>query len=52
MMDALGVPAEYLAGALRLSLGYETTGADIDHAIDVVPTAVQALRAAGLEGVR
>ncbi|MCH7824877.1 MAG: cysteine desulfurase [Acidobacteria bacterium] len=52
VMEALGVPAEYLAGALRLSLGYETTAADVDHAIDVVPTAVHALRAAGLEAVR
>jgi cysteine sulfinate desulfinase/cysteine desulfurase-like protein len=51
-MDALGVPADYLAGTLRLSLGYETTAADIDHAIDVVPVAVQALREAGLEAVR
>lgn len=52
VMDALGVPAEYLAGALRLSLGYETTAADVDHALDVVPTAVHALRAAGLSAVR
>ena len=52
VMDALGVPSEYLAGALRLSLGYETTEADIDRAIEVVPPAVEALRAAGLEAVR
>lgn len=52
VMDALGVPPDYLAGTLRLSLGYETTAADIDRAIDVVPAAVVALREAGLEAVR
>jgi cysteine desulfurase len=52
VMEALGLPPEYLAGALRLSLGYATTEADVDRAAEVIPGAVAALRAAGLEAIR
>jgi len=52
VMDALAVPAEYRDGALRLSLGYDTTDADIDRAVAVIPRAVAALRQAGVDTVR
>ena len=52
VMAALGVERRYEAGALRLSLGYETTDEDIDRAIEVIPEAVAALRNVGLEAVR
>jgi cysteine desulfurase len=50
--DAIGLPREYAGGTLRLSLGYDTTEAEIDHALQAVPAAVQAVRAAGLRAVR
>ena len=43
VLAALGVPA---GGALRLSLGWTTTAADIDHALAVIPNAVVQLRKA------
>jgi len=52
VMEALGVAPEYLPGALRLSLGYDTTDADVDLALRIVPEAVRALRDAGLEALR
>jgi len=52
VMEALGVPADYLAGSLRLSLGYETTEADVDRALEVVPASVASLRRAGIGAVR
>jgi cysteine desulfurase len=41
VLEALGVPA---AGSLRLSLGWTTTDAEIDHALAVIPDAVAQLR--------
>jgi cysteine desulfurase len=41
VLEALGVPT---GGALRLSLGWTTTDAEIDHALAVVPAAVAQLR--------
>ncbi len=52
VMEALGVAPEYLPGALRLSLGYDTTDADVDVTLRIVPEAVRALRDAGLEALR
>jgi cysteine sulfinate desulfinase/cysteine desulfurase-like protein len=52
VIEALDLPPEYRNGALRLSLGYETTEADVDRALEVTPRAVAALREAGLEAVR
>jgi cysteine desulfurase len=44
VLAAMGIPAEWSAGALRLSLGWSTTEAEIDHALDVIPAAVAQLR--------
>jgi len=52
VIEAIGLPREYAAGTLRLSLGYDTTDADVDRALEVVPRAVAALRDVGLEAVR
>ena len=38
------VPGDRAAGALRLSLGWSTTDADVDRALMVVPGAVARLR--------
>jgi cysteine desulfurase len=46
VLAAMGVPAERSRGALRLSLGWTTTEADIDHALATVPAAVARLQAA------
>jgi len=45
VLGAMGVPRDRAKGSLRLSLGYHTTRAEIDHAIAVIPTAVEKLRA-------
>jgi cysteine desulfurase len=42
----MGVPAERSRGALRLSLGWTTTEADVDHALATIPAAVARLQAA------
>lgn len=47
VLDAMGVPRSRGLGALRLSLGPTTTGADVDLALAVVPDAVARLRATG-----
>lgn len=48
VLAAMGVAPELSAGSLRLSLGWTTTDAEIDHALTVVPAAVERLRAGGL----
>jgi len=48
VLAAMGVPAELRNGSLRLSLGWSTTEAEVDHALAVVPAAVERLRAGGL----
>jgi cysteine desulfurase len=45
VLAAMGIPAERSRGALRLSLGWTTTDADIDHALATVPAAVARLQA-------
>jgi cysteine desulfurase len=45
VLAAMGVPAERSRGALRLSLGWTTTDADIDHALATIPAAVAHLQA-------
>jgi cysteine desulfurase len=42
----MGVPAARADGALRLSLGWCSTDADVDAALDSVPAAVARLRRA------
>jgi cysteine desulfurase len=46
VLAAMGVPEGLAAGALRLSLGWSTTAADVDRALAVVPAAVARLRGA------
>jgi cysteine desulfurase len=46
VLAAMGVPAERARGALRLSLGWTTTDADVDRALDAVPAAVGRLQGA------
>lgn len=45
VLAAMGVPRDHAAGSLRLSLGWATTDADVDLALQVVPDAVERLRA-------
>lgn len=45
VLAAMGVPRDQAAGSLRLSLGWATTDADVDLALQVVPDAVERLRA-------
>ena len=47
VLAAMGVAPELAAGALRFTLGYGTTDADIDRALAVVPAVVAALRREG-----
>jgi cysteine desulfurase len=44
VLAAMGVPAAQAAGALRLSLGWTTTDADVDHALRVIPASVARLQ--------
>jgi cysteine sulfinate desulfinase/cysteine desulfurase-like protein len=41
----MGVPADWALGAVRSSLGAGTTAADIDYVLEVLPAAVQRIRA-------
>jgi cysteine desulfurase len=43
VVTALGVPDDLADGSLRLSLGWCTTGAEVDHAAAKIPAAVHAL---------
>ncbi len=45
---AMGAPLERAVGTLRFSLGRETTAADIDAVMDVLPTVVERSRARSL----
>jgi len=44
VLSAMGVAPELASGALRFTLGYGTTEADVDRALAVVPVVVAALR--------
>jgi cysteine desulfurase len=44
VLSAMGVAPALAAGALRFTLGYATTEADVDRALAVVPAVVAALR--------
>jgi cysteine desulfurase len=46
VLAAMGIGPELGAGAVRLSLGWTSTDADVDHALRVIPTAVAHLRGA------
>lgn len=45
---AMGVPEEEARGALRLTLGFETSDAEVDAFLAALPGAVERARAAGL----
>jgi cysteine desulfurase len=47
VLAAMGVAPELATGALRFTLGYGTTDADIDRALAVVPDVIAALRRRG-----
>lgn len=47
VLAAAGVDRELAAGALRISLGWCSTGGDVDHLLSVLPEAVVELRAGG-----
>lgn len=44
VLAAMGVPRALAFGSLRLSLGWTTTDAEVDHALEVVPASVAQLR--------
>jgi cysteine desulfurase len=44
VLAAMGFPRSLAFGSLRLSLGYQSTGADVDAALEAVPAAVARLR--------
>ena len=44
VLKAIGVKKKYLDGALRFSMGRQTTKKDIDHVLEVLPKAVKDLR--------
>ncbi len=51
VLAAMGIAPELRGGALRISLGYETSQEEIDRAIRIIPESVEALRRAGVESV-
>ena len=50
VLAAMGVPRDVATGSLRLSLGWSSSEADVDRALEVVPAAVERLRAFAPEG--
>lgn len=44
VLAAMGVPRSHAAGAIRLTLGYTSTEADVDLALEVLPAAVERIR--------
>jgi cysteine desulfurase len=44
VLRAVGMPDRFAMGALRLTLGAQTTEQDVDHALRAIPEAVAALR--------
>lgn len=50
VLEAMGVPFDYLHGAVRFSCGVHNTESDVERAIEVVRSAVGYLRAMGPAG--
>jgi cysteine desulfurase len=46
VLAAMGIPAEQARGAVRLTLGYDSSQDDVDRALAVVPAMANALRTA------
>jgi cysteine desulfurase len=44
VVAAMGVDPELAAGSLRLSLGWASTDAEVDHALEAIPSAIAQLR--------
>jgi len=44
VLSAMGVPAEVAVGAVRFTLGHDTSDADVDRALTIVPEVVATLR--------
>jgi cysteine desulfurase len=44
VLAAMGISAEWARGAIRLTLGYDTSEDDVDRALTVVPAVANALR--------
>jgi cysteine desulfurase len=51
VLTAMGIAPALRAGALRISLGYETSQEEVDRAITIICESVEALRRAGVESV-
>jgi cysteine desulfurase len=51
VLAAMGVPDEQARGALRFSLGWTSTSADVDAVLEVIGAVVQRARRAGLSSV-
>lgn len=49
VLVAMGIPREWALGGLRLSLGYHTTEAEIDHVLDMLPKCVERVRSSILD---
>jgi cysteine desulfurase len=47
VLAGMGTPVHYALGALRLTLGYSSTDADVDRALEVIPQAVARIRSRG-----
>jgi cysteine desulfurase len=45
VLTAIGLPADEARSSLRFSLGRQTTAAEIDFALEIIPAAVKRLRA-------
>jgi cysteine desulfurase len=45
VLMAMGVPERYLRGSLRLTLGHDNTMDDVEYLLDVLPPAVEKIRA-------
>jgi len=46
VLEAMGVPRDAALASIRLSLGYMSTGVDVDTALELIPRAVEQLRPA------
>ncbi len=46
VLEAMNLPADAARGALRFTLGRDSTGSDIDHVLDVLPRLIEASRRA------
>jgi len=48
VLAAMGVPRSHASGAIRLTLGYSSTDADVDLALEVLPASVERIRGRGI----